>query len=203
MKPIAVYKRVSTDKQETTSQSHAVDEWLQIHKPGCPVVEFTDEGYTGKNNDRPAFQAMCEAIRAGDFSAVVVFRLDRVGRDALLTVREVADWLSRGMEFFAVDQPHLHLGKDNPMRMSMLGIFSDQTQMEREAIVSRIKSGLAAAKAKGQKLGRAYEIDMNAVAVLRAQGLTMRQVARELGISVSSVSRTMKRRKCDESGRHD
>ena len=193
MKPIAVYKRVSTDQQETSSQAHAVSEWLSRHKPDAQLVEFVDRGFSGKNNDRPAFAEMREAIRQDRFSAVVVFRLDRVGRDALLTVREVADWLSRGMEFFAVDQPHLHLGKDNPMRMSMLGIFSDQTQLEREAIVSRIRSGLAAAKARGQKLGKAYAINADTVVTLRAQGLTMRQVAMQLGISVSSVSRTMKR----------
>ena len=193
MKPIAVYKRVSTDMQETSSQAHAVSVWLSLHRPDAQLVEFVDRGFSGKNNDRPAFAKMCEAIRQDRFSSVVVFRLDRVGRDALLTVREVADWLSRGMEFFAVDQPHLHLGKDNPMRMSMLGIFSDQTQLEREAIVSRIRSGLAAAKARGQKLGKAYVIDKDTVATLRSQGLTMRQVAMQLGISVSSVSRTMKR----------
>lgn len=188
IKPLAVYKRVSTDRQETLSQAHAIADWLYRNKPDIPVREFVDK-FSGKSMDRPAFIEMQNAIRSGEVSGVVVFRLDRVGRNAIANVREVAGWIEQGLEFFAVDQPYLQLGKDNPLRMSLLGIFSDQAQMEREAIVSRVKAGLAAAKARGVRLGPEPRIDPSQILSLRQQGLTFRAIARKLGISASSAHR--------------
>jgi site-specific DNA recombinase len=191
---IAIYKRVSTDKQETDSQSFVIEAWLLKNKPGQAVIEFTDKGYTGKNTNRPAFQEMIRAIQRGEITAVVVFRLDRVGRNALASVREVAGWIEQGLEFFAVDQPYLQLGKDNPLRMSMLGIFSDQAQMEREAIAARVKSGLAVARANGVKLGPPTTVNSEEVLRLRAGGYSFRQIASKLGIGVGSAHRVCKGR---------
>ncbi len=86
-----------------------------------------------------------------------------------------------------IDFVSLHEGVDTstPNGRLVFGIFATIAEFERELIRDRVRSGLAAARAKGKRLGRPrVAVDPSRVATLRAQGLSWRAISRELGVSV-------------------
>src|SRR4051812_36843986 len=139
------YLRVSTKRQGESglgleAQRHAVETWL--NGGSWQLVQEHVEVESGKRDDnRPALARAFEACRA--FNAkLVIARLDRLSRDAhfLLGLQKA------GVEFVAVDNPHA-----NRLTIGVLALVAEQ---EREAISQRTKAALAAAKARGTRLGK-------------------------------------------------
>lgn len=187
-KRIAVYQRVSTDHQETASQALRVQEWLAANTVDCTVEIFEDLGVSGKTMTRPEFQRMQQAITDKQFDAVVTYRIDRVGRDAIALLHTLMDWMKDNIEFFAVDQPILQLGLDNPFRLTILAIFSELAQVERETLRRRVKAGMAAAKARGQVLGQPRKDHTERIAQIREHrrnGKTFEQIGKAMNISTT------------------
>ena len=172
-------------------QKNAFRDWSK--KQGeLSVKTFSDLAKSGKTDRRPGWQRMMRQARDGRFDLVVCYRLDRFSRDAGKAIQTILELDERGVGFVAIDQPVLNLGSDAPFRKAILAIFAELAQMEREAIVSRVKAGLAAAKRRGQRLGRPPTIPEETrerVADLRKSGRSFRAIAEELGISLDSVLR--------------
>jgi DNA invertase Pin-like site-specific DNA recombinase len=137
------YYRVSTDKQGQSglgldAQRAAVMNYLNGGSWKL-VGEFT-EVESGKNSDRMqlrAAQAACKKHKA----KLVIAKLDRLSRN----VAFIANLLEAGTDFVAADNPHA-----NKAMVQMMAVFAE---MERDAISKRTKEALAAAKARGVKLG--------------------------------------------------
>lgn len=183
------YYRVSTEKQGRSglgldAQRQAVASFI-AHK-GQLAQEFT-EIESGRKNDRPQLQAalfLCRRQKA----TLVIARLDRLARN----VAFIANLMESGVEFVAVDMPHA-----NRLTLHILAAVAEH---EREMISKRTKDALAAAKARGQRLGNptpALALERARAAVmesaelftathaplvreLRTGGLTLRAIAREL-----------------------
>ncbi|HYX35850.1 MAG: recombinase family protein [Pseudobdellovibrionaceae bacterium] len=189
MKHLGVYYRVSTDRQDLASQKSAFQAWLatlpEAKKP-LTIQEFKDHGISGKTTQRKAYQALLKAAFEQKIDTIVVYRLDRLSRNATEAIQTLLIMDQAGVGFISMTQPVLNLGLDNPFRRTMLAAFSEIAEIERETIVSRVRSGLAAAKKRGVKLGRpkAYtEEQQQLVRAKRAQGLSYEQIAQELGMS--------------------
>jgi DNA invertase Pin-like site-specific DNA recombinase len=137
------YYRVSTDKQGKSglgleAQRQAVENYLNGGSWKL-IAEFT-EVESGKNSERPqlrAAQAACKKHKA----RLVIAKLDRLSRN----VAFIANLLEAGTDFVAVDNPHA-----NKSMLQMMAVFAE---MERDAISKRTTEALAAAKARGVKLG--------------------------------------------------
>jgi DNA invertase Pin-like site-specific DNA recombinase len=137
------YYRVSTDKQGKSglgldAQRQAVENYLNGGNWKL-ISEFT-EVESGKNSDRPqlrAAQVACKKHKA----KLVIAKLDRLSRN----VAFIANLLEAGTDFVAADNPHAN----KPM-VQMMAVFAE---MERDAISKRTKEALAAAKARGVRLG--------------------------------------------------
>ena len=80
MRHIAIYARVSTRRQDTKSQEPDLKRWIDAYAD-VPVKWYRDKA-TGKNMDRPGWNRLEAAVDAGNVSALVVWRLDRLGRTA-------------------------------------------------------------------------------------------------------------------------
>src|SRR5690242_11120501 len=76
----AVYVRVSSRKQDTASQEPDLTRYLDAH--GLEGATWYRDKFTGKTMDRPGFMKLLAACRAGKVAAVVIWRLDRLGRTA-------------------------------------------------------------------------------------------------------------------------
>jgi len=137
------YYRVSTAAQSASglgleAQQAAVRAYLK-GREGEPMREFT-EIESGKNNERPQLRAALELCRLTG-ATLLIAKLDRLSRNAafLLSLRDA------GVDFIAVDNPTA-----NRLTVGILAVVAED---ERERISTRTKDALAAAKARGVKLG--------------------------------------------------
>jgi DNA invertase Pin-like site-specific DNA recombinase len=140
---IVAYTRVSTQKQGRSglgldAQRQAIKNFVM--QRNARVMETFVEIESGKHNDRPELnKALDHARRTA--STLVIAKLDRLSRNAafLLTLRD------SGVKFVAADIPDA-----TNMTVGLLAVIAEA---EREAISKRTKEALAAAKARGTKLG--------------------------------------------------
>ena len=197
MKHAAIYYRVSTDKQDLASQREAVDKWIaelpEAKRPG-KVTVFKDEGISGKTMRRPGFQAMLKAAFSRQIDGLIVYRLDRLSRNATHAIKILLDIDEVGVAFFSVTQPVLNLGPDNPFRRTMLAAFAEIAEIERETIVARVRAGLDAAKKRGVTLGQPRKVDRAKqlkARELKAEGLSMKKIAQALDLSTGSVHKLL------------
>ncbi|MBF0441039.1 MAG: recombinase family protein [Oligoflexales bacterium] len=193
MKHIAVYYRVSTDRQDLSSQKNAVEKWLNSlppEKKPLSLREYSDEGFSGKLKNRPAYDEMLKSAYNREIDTIVVYRLDRFSRHATHAIRTLLELDEFGVAFISITQPALNLGHENPFRRTLLSAFAEIAEIERDTIVTRILSGLSAARKRGVRLGPPQKLDddhRNTVIRLRKEGKSMREIARMLSISVGSV----------------
>jgi DNA invertase Pin-like site-specific DNA recombinase len=197
MKHVAVYYRVSTDKQDIASQQNAIETWLdQIHPDKKPksVQYFTDEGISGKTEDRPAFKKMIDDAYAGRIDTIIVYKLDRFSRNATSAIRMLLNLDEVGVAFISITQPVLNLSHENPFRRTMLAAFAEIAELERTTIVARVVAGLQAARKRGVELGPPRKIT-NEIAELaqklRNEGKSIREIAKELQLSTGSISKLL------------
>jgi DNA invertase Pin-like site-specific DNA recombinase len=203
MERIAIYYRVSTDKQDLDSQKVAVDRWLaELPKKPKSVHIIQDEGMSGKHENRPGYKELLGLAINRKIDTIVVYRLDRLSRNATVAIKTLLELDEYGVGFISVTQPVLNLGHANPFRRTMLAAFAEIAEIERDTIVARVRSGLEAARRRGVVLGAPVKVNDDAVAkarALRGQGLSYKDIAAELNISVGSVHKALKARDVEDS----
>lgn len=117
-----------------------------------------------------------------------VYRYDRFARPLRHLVNALEEFRALG-----IDRVSLHEGVDTstPNLRLAFGNFASIAEFERQLIKSRVRSGLAAARAKGRTLGRPrVSVDVDKVAQLRASGVSRRGVSAQMGISTQTARRT-------------
>jgi DNA invertase Pin-like site-specific DNA recombinase len=102
MKSVAIYARVSTDKQAVDMQLAELREYAK--RAGWKVFrEFTDEGFTGKNTSRPAFKEMMGFARQRKFDVLLVWKLDRLSRSLKNLINTLDELGHLGIDFISYD----------------------------------------------------------------------------------------------------
>jgi len=137
------YYRVSTDKQGRSglgleAQQRAVRD--SVAATGAQLVAEYVEVESGKRNDRPQLAAALAACRK-QRAVLCIAKLDRLARN----VAFIANLMDAGADFVAVDMPNA-----NRLTLHVMAAFAEH---EREAISTRTKAALAAARARGVRLG--------------------------------------------------
>ena len=187
---VALYGRVSTlDKgQDVNLQLNELREY-STRRNWHVVGEYVDNGVSGAKESRPELNRLMGDARKRKFDVIAVWKLDRFGRSLKHLVLTLADLESLGIAFVS-----LRDGFDlsTPSGRLMFQIIGAMGEFERNLIRERVKAGMAHAKAKGRKLGRAtVHVDMRAVEARRANGESLRAIARDLGVSAAlRVKRT-------------
>jgi DNA invertase Pin-like site-specific DNA recombinase len=146
----AIYGRVSTSAQDTNLQIREVRQFVQ--RRGWELAgEYTDSGISGSKERRPALDKLMADAKRRRFDAVVVYRYDRFARSLRHLVNALEEFRALGIEFVSI---HEGVDTSTPNGRLVFGIFASIAEFERELIRARVRSGLAAAKAKGIHLGR-------------------------------------------------
>jgi DNA invertase Pin-like site-specific DNA recombinase len=186
---VALYVRVSTKDQDTENQRRELIEVAE--RAGWTVVDvYADEGISGaKGRDkRPAFDAMLKAVTRREVDMVAAWSVDRLGRSLQNLVETLSALRAAGADLYLHKQA---LDTTTPAGRAMFGMLGVFAEFEREIIVERVRAGMATAKAKGKTVGRpkASEETLQRIRELRAQGMGMLKVAREVGCGVSLIQR--------------
>jgi DNA invertase Pin-like site-specific DNA recombinase len=183
----AIYARVSTNNgQDPSMQTREVREYCK-RRAWEIEGEYVDAGVSGAKERRPQLDALLVACRKRRVDAVVVYRYDRFARSLRQLVNALEEFRSLGIEFIS-----LHEGVDTstPNGRLVFGIFASIAEFERELIRDRVKSGIAAARSKGKRLGRPMvSVDAARIAALRDSGATWSAITRQLGLSAGTVKR--------------
>jgi DNA invertase Pin-like site-specific DNA recombinase len=195
MKPtrVVIYARVSTGEQSCESQLHALR--LVAERHGWQIVqEFTDEGFSGAigREKRPAYDALLKGIAKREFDKVLIWSLDRLARSMTELLKTLGELKAKGVGLY-IDQ--LAIDTATPAGELLFNIAGAMAQFERQLIQSRVNAGLARAKAKGVRLGRKPVGDAKLIAAvkrLRAKGLGIVKIGKEVGIGTSTVQRILR-----------
>jgi DNA invertase Pin-like site-specific DNA recombinase len=185
---IAIYARVSTDKQDTENQLMQLREFAA--KQGWQVAGEYCDYESGSKSDRAEFQRMFADASKRRFDLVLFWALDRLSREGVLQTLTYLNRLETdGVGFRSFTEPYFD--SCGVFKDAVIAIMATLARQERIKRAERTKAGLAVARAKGKTLGRPKTIRATSsdVARLRAAGHSYRHVARELGISVRSVQR--------------
>jgi DNA invertase Pin-like site-specific DNA recombinase len=182
----AVYSRVSTLGQHPEMQLAELQE--HAARRGWKVVgEYIDRGITGARKRRPELDRLWVDCRKRKVDAVLVYRYDRFARSLRQLVNALEEFRALGIDFIS-----LHEGVDTstPNGRLVFGIFGSIAEFERELIRGRVISGLAAAVARGVRLGRPRTVvDAAEIVRLRGSGASWREISETLGIGVGTACR--------------
>jgi DNA invertase Pin-like site-specific DNA recombinase len=116
---------------------------------------YTDAA-SGKRDDRPGLDACIKALRHGD--TLVVWKLDRLGRDLRHLVNLVGDLTKRGIGLKVLAGEGASIDTTTANGRLVFAIFAGLAEFERELIIERTKAGLAAARARGRSGGRPFKM---------------------------------------------
>ena len=151
---------------------------------------YEDEA-SGKRDSRPGLDACLKALRAED--ALVVWKLDRLGRDLRHLVNVVQELAEREVGFRVLAGQGAQIDTTTPAGRLIFGIFAALAEFERELIRERTVAGLAAARARGRRGGRKFALSKAQVrlaqAAMKNRDTSVAELAAELGVKPVTLYR--------------
>ena len=181
----AVYARVSTLDQEPENQLDELRRYVTAR--GWSGVEYVDQGVSGAKERRPALDQVIQDARRRKFDVLVVWRLDRLGRNLKHLVTLLDELQALGVAFVSLGEG---LDCTTPAGRLQLHVLAALAEFERARIAERVQAGLARARKQGKRLGRPRAARP---AVHLPKGLTVRQAAETWGVSKSTAARWINR----------
>jgi putative DNA-invertase from lambdoid prophage Rac len=164
---------------------------------------FQDPAVSGKvpATSRKGFQDLIEFVKSSKVEAVLVYELSRVGRtfwdtlDAIKVIEGYSPLISCSPResFLQTTEPSI--------RKLMISILTWVAEREREMLVQRTKDGMKRAKIAGKEIGRPQKvIDKNSLIALLSENISRAKIARELGISKTTLYKEFRRLNISHNG---
>jgi DNA invertase Pin-like site-specific DNA recombinase len=190
MRQVALYTRVSTDRQTTENQEMELR--AIAARAGWHVVQvYRDEGISGAKgrDERPAFDALCTHAARRQFDLVMAWSVDRLGRSLQDLIGFLSELHALGVDLMLHQQGLDTTTPAGKAMFQMIGVFAE---FERAMIRERVKAGLERARAQGKTLGRPTISTATETAIRKAlkNGDTgIRKIATTLGVGTGTVQR--------------
>jgi len=176
------YVRVSTVTQTLEQQEAAL--------ATAGVTKTFQDKMSGARDDRPGLAAMLEYVRDGD--TVVVWKLDRLGRNTLHILEVVRALTERGVILVSTSDG---IDSSTATGRMVIGVLASMAEFERELVKERTALKREAARKNGTKFGRPRKVDdVQAIATARrmkADGHTGKDIAKYLGVSRATLYRLL------------
>lgn len=181
------YMRVSkTDGSQTTNLQRDA-----LLAAGIDAGSLYEDMASGKKDNRPQLAACFKALRHGD--TLVVWKLDRLGRDLRHLVNIVHDLTERGIGLKVLTGQGAAIDTTTASGKLVFGIFAALAEFERELISERTLAGLASARARGRNGGRPYKMTAAKVRLAMASmgkpGTKVSELCAELDITRQTLYR--------------
>jgi DNA invertase Pin-like site-specific DNA recombinase len=181
------YMRVSkADGSQTTDLQRDA-----LLAAGIGASSLYEDMASGKKDNRPHLAACLKALRHGD--TLVVWKLDRLGRDLRHLVNIVHDLTERGIGLKVLTGQGAAIDTTTASGKLVFGIFAALAEFERELVSERTLAGLASARARGRNGGRPYKMSPAklrlAMASMGKPGTKVSELCTELGITRQTLYR--------------
>ena len=174
------YTRVSTVSQTLDQQNSALD--------AAGVTKVLSDVMSGAREDRPGLAQLLAYVRAGD--TVVVWKLNRLGRNMLHILQTVKELTDRGVTLVSTNDG---IDSSTPAGRMMIGVLGSLAEYERELIRERTALKRVTSRANGTRFGRPCKVaDSDHIATakrMKADGHTGKDIARYLGVSRATLYR--------------
>lgn len=197
-KNAVIYLRTSTEEQYPENQLQACRQFA-ISRGYRVEREFIEQLSGWKSNvKRPKYEEIRTLAQAGKIQAVIVWALDRWVRNRDSLIEDLAYFPARGVKFYSVRESWLEtMNLEGPLgktiRDFLYGLIGSIAQMESDRLSERTKAGLERARKNGKRLGQPpVKFNRYRAAKLLADGLSMRKVAEEVGVSTATIYRFSK-----------
>ena len=176
----AIYARVSTFDQEPENQLAEIRRYVAAR--GWTAEEYVDRGISGAKDRRPALDRLLIDARRRRFDVLVVWRLDRLGRNLRHLITLLEELQALGIAFVSLNEGIDATTPAGKLQMHILGAIAE---FERARIAERVKAGLQRARAQGKRLGRPRKAPLMIV----VPGGSVREAASVWGVSKSTAAR--------------
>ncbi|PRX11297.1 UNVERIFIED_ORG: DNA invertase Pin-like site-specific DNA recombinase [Martelella mediterranea] len=182
------YARVSTTEQSLDLQQTA------LAAAGCRTV-FTDQGVSGADFARPGLTKLLKKLQPGD--RLTVWRLDRLGRSLFELIRLVRELDERGVEFRSLSES---IDTSTSGGRLLFHLLASMAEFERSLVSERTRAGMAAARARGSRIGRRPALNAEQLKEARATIAAKKpitEVAASYGIHPRTLSRLLKQHRSE------
>jgi DNA invertase Pin-like site-specific DNA recombinase len=179
------YARVSTGLQNLNLQED------QLNQYGCEKI-FSDH-ISGSKSKRPGLDKAIEFARAGD--TIVVWRLDRLGRNMEDLITLVNELNNRGVSFHSLEE-NITMDKSSSTGQLLFHLFAAFAEFERNLILERSSAGRIAARARGRYGGRPEKLnkqDLKLPKTLYDNGTPIKTIAEQWKVSRTTIYRYLNR----------
>jgi DNA invertase Pin-like site-specific DNA recombinase len=181
------YARVSkADGSQTTDLQRDA-----LTDAGVDDAQLYEDRASGKKDDRPQLAACLKALRSGD--TLIVWKLDRLGRDLRHLVNIVHDLTDRGVGLKVLTGQGAAIDTTTASGKLVFGIFAALAEFERELISERTKAGLASARARGRQGGRPFKMTPAKLRLAQASmgkpETNVGELCKELGVTRQTLYR--------------
>lgn len=143
---VALYARVSTEDQHAEKQVAALEEEAQ--RRGYEIYDKYVDIISGSKASRPEFNRLLRDLRHYKFKAVVITKLDRLGRSLQHLISMIDEFRSKGVELICTTQSIDTMSASGRLQWQIMGAFAE---FEREIIRERTREGLKNAKGVGKR----------------------------------------------------
>ena len=151
---------------------------------------YTDK-MSGVKNDRPGLESCLKALRKDD--VLVVWKLDRLGRNLKHLIATIDDLSSRGIGFRVISGQGVNIDTTNPAGKMIFSIFGALAEFEAELTRERCLAGLKAARARGRVGGRKFQLTKSQVRLaqvaMQNRDSSVMELCKELGITRPTLYR--------------
>jgi DNA invertase Pin-like site-specific DNA recombinase len=185
---VALYLRVSTTDQDPESQGREVRAFVLSR--GWETVEtYKDVGVSGARARRPGLDQLLKDAWRGRFEAIVVWDLSRMARSTLHALQLLQELEQMKVRLVAVKQT---FDTDTPLGRAFFTLAAMFAELERSILIERVRAGMARARAEGKRIGRPVrKVDLEELRRLRAEGLSVRQIARRMETPSSTIAKRL------------
>lgn len=193
------YIRVSTNTQTVQNQKLAIRRYAKYHR--IRNIEWVAETISGtKKPEKRKLGELLEKVKPGD--AIIITELSRLGRSLIMILDILQKLLDKQVRVIALKEGY-ELG-DNLQSKVLAFAFGLSAEIERTLLSERTKQGLERAKKEGKQIGRRpgqrpkkYKLKGKAAYIKRerAIGRSKASLARELGVSWSTLNHLMRQKR--------
>ena len=155
MKTAVLYCRVSTETQATQGVSIQNQQQLlrnYANQNGyTEIIEIADEGFSGKNTNRPGFTQMLDLVKQKKINSVIVYSLSRFARNTMDTLRTIEVLTKNNVTFISLSEK---IETDTAVGKFFISVLASLSELERNQISERTKSALMYKKSKNELIGQ-------------------------------------------------